>query len=158
MQRAGQGCAISTTLLERVQLPSIEKGQRTGALRFGDKRAMALVGALCVSLHAVNGFTNRSLRALVAGLLGDPYTTAQMTYDLRRLRLKGLIRRLEHQNRYVVTPEGIKVAVFYTKLHDRLLRPLLAADLPPAPMELRRALRVVERSVDDYVASARIAA
>ncbi len=63
MQRAGQGCAISTTLLERVQLPSIEKGQRTGALRFGDKRAMALVGALCVSLVAVNGFTNRSLRA-----------------------------------------------------------------------------------------------
>ena len=158
MQRAGQGCAISTTLLERVQLPSIEKGQRTGALRFGDKRAMALVGALCVNLHAVNGFTNRSLRALVAGLLGDLYTTAQMTYDLRRLRLKGLIRRLEHQNRYVVTPDGIKVAVFYTKLHDRLLRPLLAADLPPAPLELRRALRVVERSVDDYVTNARIAA
>jgi hypothetical protein len=158
IQRAGQGCAISTTLFERVQLPSVEKGQRTGALRFGDERVMALVGSLCVSLHAVNGFTNGSLRALIAGLLGAPYSAAQMTYDLRRLRLKGLIRRLEHQNRYVVTHDGIKVAVFYTKLHDRLLRPLLAADLPPAPLELRRALRVVERSVDDYVAGARIAA
>ena len=71
---------------------------------------------------------------------------------------KGLIRRLERQNRYVVTSDGIKVAVFYTKLQDRLLRPLLAADLPPAPLELRHALRVVEHSVDDYVASARIAA
>jgi hypothetical protein len=158
IQRAGQGCAISTTLLERVQLPSIHEGQRTGALRFGDKRAMALVGALCVSLHAVNGFTNRSLRALVAGLLGDPYSTAQMTYDLRRLRLKGLVRRLERQNRYVLTPDGIRVALFYTKLHDRLLRPLLAADHPPAPLELRRALRVVERTVDDYVVNSRIAA
>jgi hypothetical protein len=158
IQRAGQGCAISTTLFERVQLPSVEKGQRTGALRFGDERVMALVGALCVNLHAVAGFTNGSLRALVAGLLGDHYSAAQMTYDLRRLRLKGLIRRLEHQNRYVVTGEGIRVALFYTKLQNRLLRPLLAADLPPAPLELRRALRVVERTVDDYVAGARIAA
>jgi hypothetical protein len=158
IQRAGQGCAISTTLFERVQLPSVEKGQRTGALRFGDERVMALVGALCVNLHAVAGFTNGSLRALVAGLLGAPYSAAQMTYDLRRLRLKGLIRRLEHQNRYVVTSDGIKVAVFYTKLQDRLLRPLLAADLPPAPPELRHALRVVERSVDNYIAGARIAA
>lgn len=158
IQRAGQGCAISTTLFERVQLPSVEKGQRTGALRFGDERVMALVGALCVNLHAVAGFTNGSLRALVAGLLGAPYSTAQMSYDLRRLRLKGLIRRLEHRNRYVITSDGIKVALFYTKLHDRLLRPLLAADQPPAPLELRRALHVVERSVDEYVAGARIAA
>jgi len=53
---------------------------------------------------------------------------------------------------------GIEVAVFYIKLQDRLLRPSLATDLPPAPPELRYALRVVERSVDDYVTSARIAA
>ena len=111
---------------------ALRQGQRTGALRFGDERVMALVGALCVSIHAVTGFTNGSLRALVAGLLGLPYSPAQMTYDLRRLRLKGLIRRLEHHNRYVLTPDGIKVAFFYTKLQGRLLRPLLAADLPPA--------------------------
>jgi hypothetical protein len=47
IQRAGQGCAVSTTLFERVALPSLEEGQRTGALRFGDPRTMALVGALC---------------------------------------------------------------------------------------------------------------
>jgi hypothetical protein len=35
-----------------------------------------------------------------------------MTYDLRRLRLTGLIRQIEHTNRYVLTPDGIKVAVF----------------------------------------------
>jgi hypothetical protein len=56
----------------------------------------------------------------------------------------------------VLTPEGVRVALFYTKLHDRLLGSLLAADRPPAPMEVRRALRQLDRSIDDYVARARI--
>jgi hypothetical protein len=46
-----------------------------------------------------------------------------MTYDLRRLRLAGLIRRIEHTSTYVLTPDGTRIAVFYTKLHNRLLRP-----------------------------------
>jgi hypothetical protein len=93
VQRAGQGCAIRTATFERIQQPYAREGQRTGALRFGEHRAMALAGALCLMLHAVTGVTNRSLRALVAGLLGSPYSASQMSYDLRRLRLHGLIRR-----------------------------------------------------------------
>lgn len=158
VERVGEGCAISTALFERVALPSFEEGQRTGALRFGDPRVMALAGALCMALNAVTGFTNRSLRAHVAGLLGIAYTSSQMTYDLRRLKGKGLIHRLERTNVYVLTPDGIRVTLFYKKVHDRLLAPLLAADLPPAPIPLRRALREVDRSVDDYVAGARIKA
>jgi predicted MarR family transcription regulator len=117
---------------------------------------MALAGALCVLVHTVVGFTNRSLCAQVRSLLGGPYTSTQTTYDLRRLRLKGLIRRLDGQNRYVLTPEGVRVAAFYTKVHRRLLEPLLEADKPPAPIELRRALRTIDTSVEDYVAKARI--
>jgi hypothetical protein len=51
-----------------------------------------------MTIHTVAGFSNRSLRALVAGLLAAPYTANQMTYDLRRLRLKHLIRRLPRSN------------------------------------------------------------
>jgi hypothetical protein len=156
VQRIGQGCAISTALLERVGLPSLEEGQRAPALRFGDPRVMALAGALCALVHAAVGFTNRSLCARVSSLLGGLYTSAQMTYDLRRLRLKGLIRRLERTNTYVLPSEGIRVALFYTKLHERLLGPLLAADRPPAPIELRSALKQIDHSVDDYVARARV--
>ena len=118
---------------------------------------MALTGALCVFVHAVAGFTNKGLRGLVAGLLGRDYTTNQMTYDLRRLRLHGLIERVPRTNTYVLTPEGLRVAVFYTKLHGRLLRPLVAAaDQPPAPVELRRALATIDRVVADYVDNARL--
>ena len=156
IERAGQGCAIGSALFERIHQPYNVEGQRTGALRFGDTRAMALAGALCVLVHAVTGFTNKSLRGLVAGQLGAAYSTNQMTYDLRRLRLHGVIERLPHSNTYVVTPEGVRIAVFYTKLRRKLLEPLLDADRTPAPPELRRALTTIDHAVQDYVDHARV--
>jgi hypothetical protein len=155
IQRVGQGCAIDTSLLERVSQPYVRDGQRTGALRFGDPRAMAVAATLCMVVHAVAGVTNRSLRALVAGLLGTDYTRSQMSYDLRRLRLKGLLERLPHRNTYMLTADGARWAVFYTKLHYRLLRPLLA-DNPAAPIELRRALHTIDKTIDSYISHARM--
>jgi len=156
IERAGQGCAIGSALFERIHQPYAREGQRTGAFRFGDSRAMALAGALCCVVHAVTGFTNHSLRGLVAGLLGSDYSTNQMTYDLRRLRLHGLIVRVPRTNTYTLTAEGLRVAVFYTKLHRRLLAPLLDADKPPAPIEVRRALAVIDKTITDYVTNARL--
>lgn len=79
-----------------------------------------------------------------------------MLLDLGRLKLKGLIVRLEHSNTYVLT-DGQRFAISYTKIHDRLLRPLLSADRAPASLEVRRAFRTIELAVDDYVREARIA-
>jgi predicted MarR family transcription regulator len=93
---------------------------------------------------------------LITGLLHAAYAPGQMTYDLRRLRLAGLISRIERTNTYVLTPDGIKFAVFYTKLHNRLLRPLMAADQAQAPPELRHALDVISQHVDDYISRARL--
>ncbi|HEY2080518.1 MAG TPA: hypothetical protein VGH53_29675 [Streptosporangiaceae bacterium] len=93
---------------------------------------MVLAGALCATLASATGITNKSPRALMTGLLHAPYSPGQMTYDLRRLRLAGLIRRLDHADRYFHTPDGIKVAVFYTKLHNRLPR---ARCWPPSSLK-----------------------
>jgi hypothetical protein len=157
-ERVGQGCVLASPAFERVARPSVVDGRRAPALRFGDPRVMALVGALAIGVNVVAGFTNRSLRAQVAALLGVDYTMSQASYDLRRLRLKGLILRLEHSNTYVLTPDGIRVAVFYTKVHDRLLRPLLAADRPPAPLPVRQALRTLDHAVQHYIDNARMTA
>ncbi len=94
---------------------------------------MALLGALCVGLNAL-GFTNRSLRAQVSHLLGVADTANQASYELARLRLNGLIVRRPGTITYDLTPDGQRVAIFYTKVHDHLLRPLIAADQPgPTP-------------------------
>jgi hypothetical protein len=156
-ERAGQGAILASPAFERIAHPSVDAdGRRTPALRFGDPRVQALAGALCTTLLAATGITNKSLRALMTGLLHAPYTPGQMTYDLRRLRLAGLIRRIEHTNRYVLTPDGTRAAIFYTKVHNRLLRPLLAANQPQAPPELRTALRTIDRHIEDYITRARL--
>ena len=157
IEQAGQSCAIGSALFERIHQPYHQEGQRTGALRFGDTRATALAGALCTVLGAVTGFSNKTLRPLVAGQLDQPYNHSKMSYDLRRLRLHGLIQRIPRKNTYVLTPDGIRVAVFYTKLRNRLLRPLLDADKPPAKTEIRQALRTLENAVADYIHAARLA-
>jgi hypothetical protein len=157
-ERAGQGTVLASPAFERVAHPTADAdGRRTPALRFGDPRVMALAGALCQTLLAATGFTNKNLRVLMTGLLGgSPYTPGQMTYDLRRLRLNGLIRRLPHTNRYTLTSDGIRIAVFYTKVYNRLLVPLTAANQAQAPPELRAALAAITRHVDDYANRARL--
>jgi hypothetical protein len=153
----GQGCVLASPAFERIAHPTVDaEGRRTPALRFGDPRVMALTGALCQTLLAATGFTNKSLRALITGLLGSDYRPGQMTYDLRRLRLAGLIRRLPHTNRYTLTADGIRIAIAYTKIYNRLLIPLTAADQPQAPCELRHALRTLDHHVDDYISRARL--
>ena len=127
-------------------------------MRFGDSRVQALAGALCVTMCAVTGITNRSLRALMTGLTSAPYTMTQASYDLARLRRNGLIARRPHANTYDLTPDGLAFAIFYTKVHDRILRPLMASDQPQAPPPLRAALRVIDTEVSRRIAAARLPA
>jgi hypothetical protein len=102
-------------------------------MRFGDSRVQALAGTLCVTLCAVTGITNRSLRALMTGLLDAPYTMAQASYDLARLRHNGLITRRPHSNTYDLTSDGLRFGIFCTKVCNRVLGPLFTADQPQAP-------------------------
>jgi hypothetical protein len=156
-ERVGQGCVLASPAVARIAHPTLDPvGRKTPALRFGDPRVMALTGALCQTLLAATGFTNKRLRALIAGLLGSDYRPGQGTYDLRRLRLAGLIRRPPPSNRYPLTADGIRIAVFDTKVDNRLLVPLTAADQPQAPPDPRAALATITRQVDDYATRARL--
>ncbi len=81
-----------------------------------------------------NGFANRDLRRLLAELLGKHIITAgQMSYDLRRLRLHGLITRVPRSNRYRLTDTGLHHATLLTHVHTRILLPGLAHLTDPDP-------------------------
>ena len=77
-------------------------------------------------------------------------------YRSHRPKKAGLIHRLPYTNRYTLTADGIRIAVAYTKIYNRLLVPLTAADQPQAPLALRQALRTLDHHVDDYIARARL--
>ena len=143
IERVGHHCGLSVEALERLQRPTCMGTQRASALRFGDPRVMALLHALCHFSHLPQGFRNRDVRPHVAALLGielSAYTPGRLTYDLRRLRLKGLIARLPSTNRYTVTSYGLQVALFYSKVYLRILRPGWLA-ITPAPDDIPRPLR-----------------
>jgi len=155
-------CTLSAQSLARIVQPTVTTdGQRAPALRLGQPRVMALFNALTSFAHLPRGLTNRALRQQVADLLGldpDGYSAAQMSYDLRRLRLNGLIARIPHSYRYVVTTYGRQVALLLSKLHSRVFRPALAAlDLQsPLPLPLKTALAQVDSALDELINQAQI--
>jgi hypothetical protein len=156
-------CGLAPAQLADLVLPTETADHLPApALKFGQPRVTALLNGLCHFLWTADGLTNAQLRPLVASLLGTAYTTRQMGYDLRRLMRKGLVKRLDHQKRYVLTPYGRRVALFLTKVHARVLRPgLQALDLSftaQAPPVLRTTFFALDRAIDAHIAEAQLAA
>jgi hypothetical protein len=155
-------CMPDPQTFARLVSPSTQDGLPAPALRFGDPRVMALLSCLCSFGHLFTGLTNRTLRDLMGGLI-PAYSASQMTYDLRRLRGKGLIRRVPRSHRYQVTEQGRRIAVFFTKTYTRILDPGLAELDPRLPddtaarSDLARAWRAYERALDTKIKQAAIA-
>jgi hypothetical protein len=151
--------------LAQVSDPVItETGTRVAGLRLTDPRAQALLAVLCIFRLLPHGFTNADLRRHLAPLLGktpELMTSGQITYDLRRLRLHGLIERVPGTFRYQVTGTGLRCARYLTRLHDRLLRTGLAQLTdpdPPAPAALRAADRAYQAAIDELTLQAGLTA
>jgi hypothetical protein len=100
------------------------------------------------------GFRAADLRQQLAGLSGRDaasITQGAITYQLRRLRLHGLIERIPNSFRYRVTDLGLRIALFFTRTYNRLLRPTLAAALPALraiPSPLQRAFQALTTQID----------
>src|SRR5262249_49800386 len=146
VQTISHDCAVGEDLFRQGTQPREGAGQRASALRSGGSCVLALLSVLVVFRLLPRGFANRDLKEHLAPLLGedpDALTQGRMTYQLRRLRLHGLIVRQARTHRYSVTDQGLRVALFFTRSYNRVVRPGLseglAADLPDDP-PLRRAV------------------
>jgi hypothetical protein len=158
VERVSHNSGMSGDSIQRVVQPTVTAdGEKAPALKFGQPRVMALLLALTLFQHLIDGFPNRDLRILVADLLGvtiTEYTGAQMTYDLRRLRLKGLLFRPPKTHRYFVTPYGWKVARLFSRLEARVFRPAVAmftGNDAVLPFPLRASLDRVDAQLDELI-------
>ena len=162
VERVSQNCGLAPASIQRVVQPTVaDDGQKVPGLPFGHPRVTALMLALSLFTHLINGFRNQDLRTAVVDLLGPmerPYGPAQATYDLRRLRRKGLIDRHPGTHRYTITPYGWKVARLLTRIEARVLRPALTVAEPTGAVDphpgLSRALTRVDHELDVLIQQA----
>jgi hypothetical protein len=156
-----EGAATLAALTQPVISPA---GTRTAGMPITSPRVQALLAALCAFRLLPHGFTHRDLRTCLAplpGLTPEAMTSGQITYDLRRLRIHGLIQRIPHSFRYQVTPAGLRQARFLTRLTQRLLIPGLSQltdPSPPLPTPLRAAARAYDTAIDELTRQAMLAA
>jgi hypothetical protein len=164
VQTVSHDCAIGQDVFEQVVQPIDVDGQKASALHYDNPRTQALLQTLVTFSLQAHGFDNHQLRALMAQMLGiapEHYPAGRMTYDLRRLRLHGLIERIPHSHRYDVTATGMRVAMFFTRTYTRLLRPALAditADAISSNRPLCRAFDRLQQQIDRQCQELKLAA
>ena len=122
---------------------------------------MALFPSLCQFRHLPNGFTNASLRPLVAAHLGQPnYSSRHMTCDLRRSRRKGFIVRTPDKRRNILTHQGRRMAFFFAKTCARILQPGLnqldPTPPPSSPCELTRSWHAFKHALTRFIQRANL--
>ena len=152
-------CLIGDDRLHAVTSPVIRNDQRAAGLRFGDRRVHALMHALCLFALAPTGFRHRELRDHVAQLQSrnpDTYSAGAMTYDLRRLRLHGLIERVPRRHRYRITATGAQVAMFYARLYTRALRPAYSLQ-PSGSARAQRAFHRLDAALANFLEEVELA-
>lgn len=152
VQRSARDALASEAAFRRVHEPHVTaEGQKIAGLRFGDLRVHQLLQVLIVFAVLPGVFRARQLRGQLGPLPASAgsYTPGRTTYDLRRLRAHGLIRRLPGTLAYRVTDLGLRTALFYTHAYDRVVAPGFAdfdSAIKSAPTNLRQAMARVHHA------------
>ena len=84
------------------------------------------------------------------------YSPGRMTDDLRRLRLHGLIERRPHSNRYLVTQDGTRIILFFTRAETRFFRVGLALEQPLISGQAPRVLIQASQAIDRLIQEAKL--
>ena len=164
LEKLTHDCSIGQQSFQQLQQPADIEGQRVSALRFGDPRVQALFAVLVIFSLQPQGFRNRELRPLLAQALGldnEQITQGKMSYDLRRLRLHGIIERVAGTHRYQLTALGRRIALFYSRTFNRVVRPGLShiahPNLPADTSNLTAAFHHLEVQLTNYLAEKKAA-
>jgi len=156
-------CQVGLERFQNLQQPVEVDGQRGAALRFGDPRVQALLAVLVLFCLQPEGFRNQQLRPLLAQFLGlepEELSRGRMSYDLRRLRLHGIIERIPRSHRYRLSSAGLKVALFYSRTYHQVIRPGLSLLHDPRDLEsskLATSYRQFETQMLSYLKEKRAA-
>jgi hypothetical protein len=163
VERLSHDCMLADETFQALNRPVTAGQQRASGLRFADLRVHSLLHALILFRQLPQGFRCAHLRDHLAALSGrDPESLTQgaITYQLRRLRLHGLIERVPNSFRYRVTDFGFRAALFFTRVYNRLLRPGIATVVPglrAIDSSIKRAFDKLDSAVKAWIEQANFA-
>ena len=89
---------------------------------------MRVIKAVAKSSNLIGGFTNKELRKEIQiknGLTENQYPGTKMGYDLKRLLVKGLIKKKSGTYKYFLTELGIKICKILLLIKDKILNPII---------------------------------
>ena len=124
--RSVEACWVTDETLERLPEPSQVGAARVAGLDLNRWRMRAVMMAVLSLSSGVRGFRAEQLAALVGEILGTSYTSRQAAYDLKKLRGKGLIEKIEGTRRYQAPVDGLRTIMAVVVLREKVLKPILA--------------------------------
>ena len=124
-------------VLARLAQPVIQGQTKVSGIKLEHKRILRLLEVL---LQGASGhlkrWTTAQLRQTVleqCSLKEKDYTLNQVRYDLRKIRLHGLIERIPHTYAYRFTQRGQKLALLLIQLRERIYGPIAFGTLRHRP-------------------------
>jgi DNA-binding transcriptional ArsR family regulator len=127
-------CLVSDETLENLPLPTKVGQTKVGGIDFNKPRMRRLVQAVLALSTAPTGFTASELAHKVRAISGEPesaYGPRHAAYDLKKLRGKGMVRKIGNSRRYELERDGLRTMTALVVLREKVIRPLLAASQKP---------------------------
>lgn len=118
--------AISDDSLDEWPKPSFVGQTRVGGVNVNQPRMQAVIEAVIALAAAPKGFRCADLAEKVQNNAIENYTPRQAAYDLKKLRGKNLVRKVDNSRRYEPVPEGLQNMAALLILREKVLKPILA--------------------------------
>ena len=133
-------CVDAATLddgtLEALPLPSQVGRSRVAGIDVNRPRMVAVLQAVVALSTLPSGLSSQELAAKVRELRSQSeaeYSPRQASYDLKKLRVKGLVQRVEKSRRYAATEPGLRTMAAVGIVRQQVLKPILAKARHPEP-------------------------
>ena len=118
--------SISADGLDDWHKPSQVAQTRVGGVNVNQPRMRAVLEAVIGLAAAPHGFRCADLADKVQSSAIRDYTPRQAAYDLKKLRGKHLVRKIDNSRRYEPVPEGLQTMAALLILREKVLKPILA--------------------------------
>jgi hypothetical protein len=125
-------CADSATLddgaYESLPKPSAVGAARVAGINLASARLAAVMESVIALSTQPGGFTSGALAVKVQERLGvsaEAYQPRQAAYDLKKLRGKTLVRKIDKSRLYEAPAEGLRTLVALGLLREKVLKPVL---------------------------------